>query len=74
MLDKIAIFKLLHENECEDGKMITSEIEELYDDLDYGISLGEFMIRSTKVRWLMYSQSLSLIFNLELPIIILQKM
>ena len=54
------MFKRIHENECEDSKTSSNktrikrlnEIQTLYDKIGRKISLDEFMIRSTKPRWL----------------------
>ena len=47
LLGKIAVYKMMHENECEDGKAMMSEammeclneIKTLFDILDYSTSL-----------------------------------
>ena len=59
LLDKVTIYKLMHEIKCEDGKTITSEarmkslneIKMSCNDLVYGVALKEFIIRSTEVKW-----------------------
>ena len=52
---------MIHENECEDGKALTSEtrikslndIQTLYDEIGHKPSLEQHMIRPTKIRWLL---------------------
>ena len=66
LLDKILIFKMVHENQCEDGKTITrnareeslEEIKSLYDQCDYNISLADYIIRSTLIRWLSFREDM----------------
>ena len=61
-LDKVTIFKIIHENRCENGKDILSdsrikslnEIKALYDNLEYAITFDEYMIKTSFVRWLNY--------------------
>ena len=60
IVGKIAIFRVIQENKCEDGETSSSgtkiksltEIQTLYDETGQETSLVECMIRSTKVRWL----------------------
>jgi len=66
LLEKISIFKMIHENKCEDGKSLSSEsrikglneIQTLYDKIGHKTSLDQYMIRSTKIRWLTYNEDM----------------
>ena len=66
LLEKIMIFKMIHENRCADGKSSSNEvrmeslkeIQTLYDKIGVKMSLDEYMIRSTKIRWLTYGQDM----------------
>ena len=65
-LDKLTIFKMIHEKECEDGKDVSkesrindlNELKALYDNLNYDISFAEFVIRSSLVRWVTYREDM----------------
>ena len=64
LLEKIATFKMIHENKCENGKSSSNktriksltEIQTLYDKIGHKTSLEEYLIRSTKGRWLNYEE------------------
>ena len=65
-LDKVEIFRMMHENKCEDGKDILKEtrikdlndLKALYDNLNYDISFAEYMVRSTLIRWLTFDEDM----------------
>ena len=58
LVEKITMFKMIHENKCEDGELLSAEvrasslneIKSLYNTLGFSISLKEYMIRSLRVR------------------------
>ena len=60
LMEKIAMFKMIHANKCADCKSSSKEsrienlnkIQTLYDKIGYKTSLDQYMIRSTKIRWL----------------------
>ena len=60
LLEKKAIFKMNHENKCAYAKSTSSkswveslnEIQTLYDEIGHETSLDQYVIRSTKTRWL----------------------
>ena len=53
-LEKIAIFKIIHENKCEDRKTLASDkIRSLNESLT---SLKHCMIKATNIRWLTYTE------------------
>ena len=64
VLEKIAIYKMIHEIKREDAKAITSEarmeglneIQTLHDEIGNSSSFKDHMIISTKVRWLTYEE------------------
>ena len=66
LLEKIATFKMIHENKCADGKSSSNEsrikslneIQTLYDKIGHKTSLDECKIRSTKIRWLTYKEDM----------------
>ena len=66
LLEKIKIFKMIHEKECPDGKSLSNEkrmeslneIQTLFDNLGFKTTLDQYMIRSTKVRWLTYKEDM----------------
>ena len=57
---------MIHENKCEDGESLSgemkikslNELQTLYDNVGHETSLDEYMIRSTKVRWLTYEEDM----------------
>ena len=64
VLEKITIFRMIHENKCEDGKDISArtrleslnEIKALYDNLGLPMALEVYMVRI--VRWISYRKDL----------------
>ena len=66
LLEKMAIFKMILENKCADGKSwlnesrikSLNEILTLHDKIGYKTSLGEYMSRSTKIRWLTWREDM----------------
>ena len=64
VINKIEIFKMIHENKCEDGKEMTAEarikslneIKALYDELEEQLSLEIYIIRV--LRWKTYREDL----------------
>ena len=62
--EKIEVFRMIHENKCEDGKSITAEsrirslneIKALYDELEAKLSLEVYMTRV--LRWTTYREDL----------------
>ena len=62
--EKIELFRMIHENKCDDGKEITAEsrkesldeIQTLYDELGEKISLEVYMVRV--LRWITYREDM----------------
>ena len=65
-LDKLMIFKMIHENRCNDGKDLSKvervkdlhELKNAYDLLDFKLSFEEYVIRSSLVRWVTYEEDM----------------
>ena len=66
LLQKMVIFKMIHENKYADGKSSSNEskmeslneILTLQDKNGYKTLLDEYMIRSTSIRWLTYGEDM----------------
>ena len=66
LLEKIKIFKMIHENKDPDGKSLSNEkrmdslneIQTLFDNSGYKTTLDQHMIRSTNIRWLTYKEDM----------------
>ena len=64
VLEKIDLFKMIHENKCEDGKDISAEarvellneIKASYDELDQQLELEDYVVRV--LRWKTYREDL----------------
>ena len=64
VLEKINLFKMIHENKCEDGKDISAEAREKllneikgsYDELDEQLELEVYVVRV--LRWKTYREDL----------------
>ena len=62
--EMIEMFRMIHENKCDDGKKITAasrkqtleEIQTLYDELDEQLSLEVYMVRV--LRWKTYREDI----------------
>ena len=57
---------MIHGNKCADGKSSSgkstiksiNKIQTLYDKIRHKTSLDQYMIRSTKIKWLTYKEDI----------------
>ena len=64
LLERMAMFKMIHQNGCADGKSSSgksrikslNEFQTLLDKIGHKTSLEQHMISSTKIRWLIFEE------------------